>query len=575
MKLKTILGVLLIMGTNSLPKLAAAPTKVAATTTQYNAAVDAMQGHLVMRDSAGAVEDGVSDIGRPSSGRPRKVYVGTGLNVAGQDIDFSAIALQTTGVSSGLSKASGFPQFLEPGDETGAGGSHIVRILAANTPLEMTIDGQAYMLETDLESGTLALAPGSNNTCLVADANIVADPVWSKTIGEFGYWITVDAIGSEIAALTGTTQCFKITNGSETEVFIAEVEVDNTGTETNRLIPILRGIGGTNRIAFTDNDTITLLKAHYIFLDNDLATIDTTVNYPTWSAAEPDAPVEGDYWWDIANETWKRYSAAAEWEALGRIYLGYAIADASGVEWAEHVDFNLAWDSKIEFPIGHVAASTSYKIEGGLIVNVCGKKIIFPKGILLNASSDYMPGESFPSGGFSYVYLDKYGNQYLSNIAPREFNEKNGAYHPKEYYRCVSVIYFSSSALVGSTHIPNLKTIMVNTGARLDGGGNNTYTLVNVKESFPPSVKEITLQGIMAYSAAARRENQSYKEVSQYIGFEKELADALDFTPVDSSGLHTGTFMCTINFVQNGLLYMKYLTNKFDYVYVPSFKINL
>lgn len=436
------------MGTNSLPKLAAAPTKVAATTTQYNAAVDAMQGHLVMRDSAGAVEDGVSDIGRPSSGRPRKVYVGTGLNVAGQDIDFSAIALQTTGVSSGLAKASGFPQFLEPGDETGAGGSHIVRILAADTPLEMTIDGQAYTLETDLESDALALAPGSNNTCKINDANIAVGD--SKTAGEHGYWLKIDTVGSGITALNGTIQCFK----TGTEVFLALVDTTNS-----KLIPLLRGIAGTSRAVLADDAVITLLKAHYIFLDDDLATISTTTNYPTRSGAEPSAPVEGDYWWDVANETWKRYSGAS-WEALGRIYLGYAIADASGVEWVEHVDFDALYDSTLQ--IKKVAIDgNSLDLYGPLNISVVEKRLNLISGkatIDITNSGNWESGEfaNLASGVWFYLYCDKTGNFYISSKCPRNNPDKKGLYHPSEYWRCFGVFQAGDETGTASFEIQTL-----------------------------------------------------------------------------------------------------------------------
>jgi hypothetical protein len=427
------------MGTNSLPKLAAAPTKVAATTTQYNSAVDALQGHIVMRDSYGAVEDGVSDIGQPSSGRPRKIHVSEGITVGGQTLNTTQFLLSRTGIQSGLAKDSGFPQFLEPGDQTGTGGGSYVRVLASSTdPLEMTIDGTAYTLEAELTSDDLALA--SNSTCLVADSDIAGDPVWSKTLGEHGGVILIDTIGADIIALNNTIQCFKITNGSETEVFIAYIK-----TTASMLVPILRGIGGTDRIVFSDNDTITLLKAHYIFLDNDLSTIDTTTTHPAYGKNSPNSPITGDYWWDTENKTWQRYSGAT-WETLGRIYLGYAICDFSSCLWVEHVDFDLPWDDFIgdyEFlsnagPGEGIQSYTADILKLSVAGNYIETNEISISGLNFTKIE---PGYTEQASTWYYLYISNLGDLILSPIVPRKKDHRRGWYHPKEYWRCVAFFY--------------------------------------------------------------------------------------------------------------------------------------
>jgi hypothetical protein len=410
------------MGTNNLPDLASPPTKVDATTDQYNAITDALQGNQVMRDSAGVPEDNVHDIGRPSSGRPRTMYLGTGLNVAGKDIDFSAIALQETGITSGAAKTSGYPQYLQ----AGGGGNDYFKILATATPLEMTIDGEAYSLENDLQSADLGLAPGSNNTCLVNDT-LLADQENTKTIGEWGYHIIIDTIGTEITALDGTVQVFNLNNGVDDELFIAKVDTTN-----NKLTPIKRGICGTSRIAFANNDTVTLLKGHHIFLDNDLATIGTTTTYPVWASAAPTSPATGDRWFDVANRTWKRYSGAS-WEQRGEIYLGYAVCDATDCLYVEPEDFNLGWNDSL-YHGGVIGERLSGKliIKTPLRVNVAGQDILI--------NSDIEPA-SFTSGGWAYVYVDNVGALQISAIPPRKKDQKKGLYHPNEYYRLIGVYY--------------------------------------------------------------------------------------------------------------------------------------
>jgi hypothetical protein len=314
---------------------------------------------------------------------------------------------------------------------------------AATTNLLGTIDGEAFSLEADLTSDDLTLAPSSNNTCTVNDAAISGDPYWSKGIGEFGYWINVDAIGSEIESLTGTTQCFLINNGSATEVFLAEVDVDNTGAVNNRLIPTKRGVGGTNRIAFSNNDIITLLKAHYVFLDNDLATIDTTMTYPTWSNAEPSTPTTGDYWWDIVNKTWKRYSGVS-WEALGRIYLGFSICNSADCLYVEHVDFNLSWNDLLVIDDVATNSVIQIKLMAPICCNVAGNLIKFNTDQIIDMTTNLEAGESETASTWYYIYLSKTGNFYLSSKAPRKYDDRFGWYHPQEYWRCVSFIFNDS-----------------------------------------------------------------------------------------------------------------------------------
>jgi hypothetical protein len=431
------------MGENSLPKLAAAPTLVPATTTQYNAAVDALQGHLVMRDSAGAVEDGVSDIGRPSAGRPRKLYLSNGLNVAGQDIDFSSISLQNTGVYSGKSKTSGFPNFLT------ASGSTVI-IEGATVPLELTIDGEALTLETNLTSDSLELAAAANNTCTISQSAYTnsTDKI-TPLMGEFGGYFIIGSITSGITAIEGTKQYFKVVNtGAETEIFLAEyIDAPATGECLN---PIMRGLGGTNRIYLRDTNVVTLLKANYIFLKNDLETIYTTTNIPVWNYLEPSAPASGDFWFDLENQTWKRYSGVT-WEQLGFVYLGIAICDNIGCIAVEHVDYNLAYNNFLSLPRFTKATSDIINFAGELKVNVAGTNIYMDlKHVQLALSENLAAGESEAASTWYYLYCTKQGQLYFSSICPRRSIYKQGYYHPLEYHRAILCIFNNSSSNIAS-----------------------------------------------------------------------------------------------------------------------------
>jgi hypothetical protein len=433
-------------GTDSLPNIASSPTLVPATSAQYNAVVDAFQGHQVMRNESGTVTDNTYDIGRPTSGRPRDIYLGRNLYVNGEQVDFSNITLGKTGIISGAAKTSGYPLILQPG---GAGHDYCT-VSATATDMVGNIDGTAFVLEQDRNSSDLGLAPSSQNKCYVSDSLITSDPDWSKTIGEYGGYISVTSVGMNIQADSGKIETFKITNGTSTELFTGYI--NNT---SGYIQPIRRGICGTERIAFSYGDTITAMQQHFIFMDNDLETIDQTANYPTYSSSDPSVygsvPASGDYWFDTANGVWMRYSGAV-YEQLGRIYIGMAVCDETDCLWTEPTDFSLEWNSLIS-AVRMSAYNTSISFNNFYFagerqasyvfeVSVAGETLKINDLNLSNCLVTYIEdGYSAASNIWYYLYITKTGDFKLSPIAPRRKDQRRGWYHPREYWRCVSAVY--------------------------------------------------------------------------------------------------------------------------------------
>lgn len=440
------------------------------------------------------------------------------------------------GILSGKSKTSGFPDFLE----AGGGANQWFKILGATTPLELTIDGPLYRLTSDLQKTGLGLAPAANNICLVNDINIAADPIWSKTIGEYGYWITIDTVGSEIIALDGTVQCFKINNGVDDEVFIATVDTTNS-----RLIPILRGIGGTDRIAFSNNDTITLLKPHYIFLDDNLATIDTTTSRPKWQDAIPSTPTTGDYWFKTSEKKWYRYSGTA-WEGLGRMFLGYAICDSAGCKWVENEHYSLNWNELLAGDEIKCELTSDVFISGTMKVNVAGQHI-FIRNLTLT-SSNFVPGESLTLGLWHYVYITSQGKLYLSTTPPRKVDEKLGWYHPQEYWRCVSTVFSGNGVVFDETsHIFSAQIIQarkISVGIMPSG-----FNLFYASNLICPIVS--------SFSATCRMElsvTNSYEEIA--VGSIKETTTDVPLAGNSISSLTAPYFTshANIDILRNGIM---------------------
>lgn len=417
------------MGDSALVKLAAPPAEVDSSTEDLNQILDALYGDIVMRGTDGVVTDGAGDIGQINNGRPDRIHVKTGITVGGRTLNTASFLLSKTGVQSGAAKTSGYPDFLLP-----AGGTDTTfDILGATTPLNMIIDGAAYSLETDLTSDALALAPSSNNTCLINNTGFTGQDL-TKTIGEYGYFINIDTVGTEIIALDGKIACFQ--KGSE--VFIGLINI-----AAGVILPLLRGIGGTTRETLSNNDTITLLLGHYIFLRNDLLTIDTTTLFPERDITEPTTPTSGDYWFDTELKTWKRYSGSA-WEILGSIYLGYAICDSAGCKWVEHEDFDLPWNETLSYQRAYpsrISPSYDLTIDGPLLISIAGQYPIevFSKQKILNYSDseNWESGESLVTDTWHYLYVKPTGELIISNIAPRKKGIRKGMYHPNEYWRCI------------------------------------------------------------------------------------------------------------------------------------------
>jgi hypothetical protein len=437
------------MGIDNLEKLAAAPTKVPATTTQYNAVVDSLQGHQVMRESDGTVIDGTYDIGRPSSGRPRKLYLGDGgISIDGQDIDLSKLALKRTAIYSGKEKTSGYPDFLEAGLTT-----RKATLEAADTDFVFTINGEGFTLEVDLLTDNLLLAPAANNTATV---DTLPTPVhlgggyYRETIGEYGYWFPISAFGAEVSALDETIQGFK----SDTEIFLGKIDEGNS-----RIIPLFRGMGGTNRTPIATAATLTLLKTSYLFLNKDLDTITASTTFPIYSATEPASGATDDYYYNTQTQGWNKWTGA-EWEAVDDIYIGMAFVDTANCIAVECEDFEKLWDATLDFGNMETLSDTEIAFNGQIVCSVAGELIETKSesiAIDITDAANREGGAALQAEKWYYCYIDKFGVMKISVVVPRNKGVKKGCYHPREYWRCIGVVYVDAGNLITSSYSPKNK----------------------------------------------------------------------------------------------------------------------
>lgn len=413
------------MGANSLTARSGGQTVEADDVNQYR---NAFIGDLVPRNAAGAAEDEQASLGTASL-QFSNLYISGQIVQGGSVLDFTQLVGEGHRILSGEASNSGYPEFL-----TFIGSTTTGRIFASNTDLVAVINTASVTLSSNIDITGLSVAPSSNNTCLINDASL-SGLAATKVFGERGEPLTVDSIGSEISSLNGTVQAFK--KGSE--YFFAYIDSSN-----NRLFPFKRGIASSDREALSDNDTITLLQANYIFLDADGLNTYTTTLYPTFEPSDPSGTTN-QWYFDTTNKRWRRYSGS--WANINAHFLGTVISDDTACVAADPADFSLSWGSQNEGQL--------YKVDDSKIrvdvkaINVAGVNHIdnkYGQVIDLSVSGDRESGVTESSSTRYYIYADKNLKFRFSDKAPRPFDSRLGQYHPSEYWRYVGYVDNDSSS---------------------------------------------------------------------------------------------------------------------------------
>ena len=413
----------------------------------FNDIHSAANGDFVGRNSSGVATSGQA-LGTATY--PWGVFRCGSLVVSGSSVDVSQVAAKPFRLVSGATRSSSNqPALIDP---NGAAASFTVD--GDVTDLVFDVNGTTYTLSAELTKSSLTAAPSTNNTALVDDA-LAADQESTRTWGQFGGErdIIIDTVGSEITAVANTLQAFKINDGTTDEYFMAFVD-----TGSSRLTHCMRGFfynssfAPINAVKFANNDTITLMLSHYVFLDSDLTTVDTTTKPPAFDASAPGSPATGDYWYDTANNLWKRYSGSS-FDAVNRVLVGIAVMDSSNCVAARSFDFDSTF--RPDNSILQTEAFSTSVVQGtnyGAAVNVYGNRIEFgtslPNWNITTdlASSADMHNASEQASTIYYCYIKDDGAQVISDIAPLWRPDLFGWYHPHNPWRKVSAFYNDSGS---------------------------------------------------------------------------------------------------------------------------------
>lgn len=410
------------------------------TDTFFNSIHDALEGDFVGRSTAGTPESG-HNLG--SSSFPWGTLRCSGIVLNGSSLDVTQVSAPPFRVVSGKTRSgSNQPQFLIP---AGTGSGAILYVQGSATNLVFETNGSSNTLQADLTKSALTTAPSTNNTALVNDTD-AADGEGTRLWGEdnfikldFKNEIVIDTVGSEISSLDGKTAAFL----KGTEVFLARVDTTN-----NRLHKCKRGWfydesgDPLNRDTLANNDTLTLLKLGWVFLDDDLSTVDVTYNEPVFAFSAPSSPVTGDYWYDLGNALWKRYDGAS-FQSVDRAFLGWIAMDDTDCIAARSVHFDAKFLPEKSLDIEFYSTEIMQAIEQFSKINVAGQRIDFgdsrPNWNITTdlASSTDMNNATEQASTDYYLYVTDEGEPKISDIAPHWRPEMFGGYHPHNPWRFV------------------------------------------------------------------------------------------------------------------------------------------
>lgn len=319
------------------------------------------------------------------------------------------------------------------------------RLEASSTNFIYYIQNIQYTLSSDVTVDGISKAPASNNTCLVNDST-AADGQETRLLGEHSTVISVDNMGSEIVSLVGKVAGFKVNNGSDTEYFTAYVESSTKLTHARRGGFVDSSALPIPRIAFSNNDTITLMKLTHVFVTTGGA-LAITYNEPVYSATQPTSSATGDYWYDLVNNQWNKFNGTS-YEDAAAIYIGQVLLDATNCiaartedQFENYTDLNTLDLERI--------SNTEVQVKNyGGEISVFGTLLRFgnyrPRwDITLHLDSNFIEASSTTY----YLYLKETGAPFISPLAPHDRKgDRKGYYHPTETWRCVGSIQNDGSS---------------------------------------------------------------------------------------------------------------------------------
>lgn len=417
------------MGTQTLPTSATVASGLVVKSADFLTVISALEASFVGRNTSGVATSGQS-LG--TALYPWGNAYLTSLIVGGTSIDVSGLAASQNRIISGAVRTtSGQPDFLAP-----AGSAATVTVEGAATTLTVTINGTTVEVTTDIAETGLTTAPAANNTCAINDASFT-DQAASKYFGEIDAEktiITIDTVGTEISGRVG--QMIALKTGTS-EIMFGWLKSATEFVNVKRGYFFDSSGNPIVRETLANNDTLTLLETGWIFITNDGTTVDVSYTTPVYGYTAPGSPAAGDYWYDLTNQTWKRYSGAA-FEIINRTLLGVCVQDTSNCIGARAFDFDNSFKDLNTIDLEVFSDTVVRTLETESLINVYGTEIEIPYSRINWDNSADMETGSVAADTEYYLYLDVDGQSIISTERPYDrVGDLRGRYHPYNNWRFV------------------------------------------------------------------------------------------------------------------------------------------
>lgn len=362
--------------------------------------------------------------------------------IDGLAIDTTQITSSPNRVISGKTRAlSAAPDFLRPN-----GTDLSFQILGAANPLILSINNAATSVSSDITRTGFTAAPASNNTCLVNDTLLTN----SKFAGEDGSVIHIDTVGTEISTRVGQLLAFKV--GATSEIMLGYLRDATTITNVYRGYFFDSTGAGLDRNNLSNDTVLTLMSLGWVFIEDNGTTVDISYRTPTVAFAPPASPATGYYWYDIANQVWKRYSGTT-WEIIDRILIGCIAANTTACIGSRCVDWALQYSATNS---AYIIKSTTEILalrELSNRISVYGNELaIDMTRTSWNITTNLEAGLTEAVSTYYYFYLSENGQTIISTRKPFDRLDLKGQYHPYESWRCIGRAYNNASSNLEDVH---------------------------------------------------------------------------------------------------------------------------
>lgn len=409
---------------------------------------NALRQQFVGRNSSGAPTAG-QELG--TAAIPWGTVYSNNINVNGKVIDFDNIGSGTTNnaIISGRTRAtSGQPDFIRV---AGVSGGAVFNILATDTDLVYTADGETATVSADVEITGVTLAPSTNNTCLINDTSYT-DQDSTKYEGEGTGQITIDTAGSEITDRIGQYVALK----AGTEIMMAFVESATVIRNVFRGFFFDSAGAPIVRETLANNDTLTLLSLGWVFGENNGTTFDVSYRSPYIQFDQPASGNTDDYWYDVGTEKWKRYDGS-NWIDINRTFLGWVVADTADCIASRSADFSKSFNEfiQIEVEVDSITKVRSTKPYSAL--SVYGGELLFHGApFIWDITAHLETGLTEANSTLYYLYITESGEPIISVERPYDRRgDLKAFYHPYNTWRFVGVCYNSSGGDITTANSKN------------------------------------------------------------------------------------------------------------------------